>query len=119
VGDGFVTIIKDGTIRSFFEHAEEAEAEDESDAMDRESNDLDGDATHPQKHAESPELVRKFLLDAAAVIFEEQVEKAFREGTAWQNAQKLLEERVHVACKEIITLEKQTKLLEEEGRRKA
>jgi hypothetical protein len=41
--------------------------------MDRESNDLDGDATHPQKHAESPELVRKFLLDAAAVIFEEQV----------------------------------------------
>ncbi|RLM61889.1 uncharacterized protein C2845_PM14G00640 [Panicum miliaceum] len=87
VGDGFVTIIKDEMIRSFFEHAEEAEAEDESNAMDRESNDLDGDVTHPQKHAESPELVRKFLLDAAAVIFEEQVEKAFREGTAWQNAQ--------------------------------
>lgn len=44
-----------------------------------------------------------------------QVEKAFREGTARQNAHsifvclalKLLEERVHVACKEIITLEKQ------------
>jgi hypothetical protein len=44
-----------------------------------------------------------------------QVEKAFREGTARQNvhsvfvslALKLLEERVHVACKEIITLEKQ------------
>ena len=44
-----------------------------------------------------------------------QVEKAFREGTARQNARsifvchalKLLEERVHVACKEIITLEKQ------------
>jgi hypothetical protein len=30
VGDGFVTIIKDETIRSFFEHAEEAEAEDVS-----------------------------------------------------------------------------------------
>ena len=44
-----------------------------------------------------------------------QVEKAFREGTAQKNAQsifvclalELLEERVHVACKEIITLEKQ------------
>lgn len=44
-----------------------------------------------------------------------QVEKAFREGTARQNAHsifvclalKLLEERVHIACKEIITLEKQ------------
>ncbi|KAG6743897.1 hypothetical protein POTOM_052601 [Populus tomentosa] len=44
-----------------------------------------------------------------------QVEKAFREGTARQNAHsifvclslKLLEDRVHVACKEIITLEKQ------------
>lgn len=44
-----------------------------------------------------------------------QVEKAFREGTARQNAHsifvclalKLLEERVHVACKEIITLEMQ------------
>lgn len=44
-----------------------------------------------------------------------QVEKAFREGTARQNAHcifvclalKLLEERLHVACKEIITLEKQ------------
>jgi len=44
-----------------------------------------------------------------------QVEKAFREGTAWQNAHsifvclalKLLEERIHVACKEIVTLEKQ------------
>lgn len=44
-----------------------------------------------------------------------QVEKAFREGTARQNAHsifvclalKLLEERIHVACKEIITLEKQ------------
>ncbi|KAG8095588.1 hypothetical protein GUJ93_ZPchr0012g20688, partial [Zizania palustris] len=54
------------------------------------------------------------------------VEKAFREGTARQNAHsvfvslalKLLEERVHVACKEIITLEKQTKLLEEEEKQK-
>lgn len=47
-----------------------------------------------------------------------QVEKAFREGTARQNAHsifvclalKLLEERIHVACKEIITLEKQVHL---------
>lgn len=44
-----------------------------------------------------------------------QVAKAFREGTARQNAHsmfvclaiKLLEERLHIACKEIITLEKQ------------
>nr|CAB3500003.1 unnamed protein product [Digitaria exilis] len=82
VGDGYVTITKGESIRSFFEHAEEAEEED--------------------------------------------VEKAFREGTARQNAHsvfvslalKLLEERVHVACKEIITLEKQTKLLEEEEKEK-
>lgn len=51
----------------------------------------------------------------ALYLFIFQVEKAFREGTARQNAHsifvclalKLLEERVHVACKEIITLEKQ------------
>lgn len=55
-----------------------------------------------------------YLVINAAVIFP-QVEKAFREGTARQNAHsifvclalKLVEERVHVACKEIITLEKQ------------
>ncbi|XP_062206051.1 uncharacterized protein LOC133907937 [Phragmites australis] len=126
VGDGLVTIMKRESIRGFFEHAEEAEEEDEDDAIDRDGNDPDSDATHPQKHAKSPELAREFLLDAAAVIFKEQVEKAFREGTARQNAHsvfvslalKLLEERVHVACKEIITLEKQTKLLEEEEKEK-
>ncbi|KAK3153450.1 hypothetical protein QOZ80_2BG0173060 [Eleusine coracana subsp. coracana] len=126
VGDGFVTITKGESIKSFFEHAEEAEEEDEDDVMDRDGNDPDSDAAHPQKHAKSPELAREFLLDAAAVIFKEQVEKAFREGTARQNAHsvfvslalKLLEERVHVACKEIITLEKQTKLLEEEEKEK-
>ncbi|KAM0852284.1 hypothetical protein ACQ4PT_051846 [Festuca glaucescens] len=126
VGDGFVTITKGESVRSFFEHAEEAEEDDEDDAMDRDGNDPDGDGLHPQKHAKSPELAREFLLDAATVIFKEQVEKAFREGTARQNAHsvfvslalKLLEERVHVACKEIITLEKQTKLLEEEEKEK-
>ncbi|XP_006649664.1 uncharacterized protein LOC102708504 [Oryza brachyantha] len=126
VGNGFVTITKGESIRSFFEHAEEAEEEDEDDAMDRDGADLDGDGLHPQKHAKSPELAREFLLDAAAVIFKEQVEKAFREGTARQNAHsvfvslalELLEERVHVACKEIITLEKQNKLLEEEEKEK-
>ncbi|KAL6906276.1 hypothetical protein ACP4OV_003877 [Aristida adscensionis] len=126
VGDGYVTITKGESIRSFFEHAEEAEEDDEEDAVDRDGNDPDGDGAHPQKHAKSPELAREFLLDAAAVIFKEQVEKAFREGTARQNAHsvfvslalKLLEERIHVACKEIITLEKQTKLLEEEEKEK-
>ncbi|OQU92948.1 hypothetical protein SORBI_3001G445100 [Sorghum bicolor] len=126
VGDGFVTMTKGESIRSFFEHAEEAGEEDEDDAMERDGNDFDGDGAHPQKHAKSPELAREFLLDAAAVIFKEQVEKAFREGTAQQNAHsvfvslalKLLEQRVHVACKEIITLEKQNKLLEEEEKEK-
>jgi hypothetical protein len=61
-----VTITKGESIQSFFEHAEEAEEEDEDDAMDR-------DGVHPQKHAKSPELAREFLLDAAAVIFKEQV----------------------------------------------
>ncbi|XP_077236280.1 uncharacterized protein LOC143877870 isoform X2 [Tasmannia lanceolata] len=126
VGDGFVTITKGESIRRFFEHAEEAEEEEDDDSMDKDGNEPDGDGSRPQKHAKSPELAREFLLDAATVIFKEQVEKAFREGTARQNAHsifvclalKLLEERVHVACKEIITLEKQIKLLEEEEREK-
>ncbi|KAJ4970364.1 hypothetical protein NE237_003463 [Protea cynaroides] len=126
VGDGFVTITKGESIRRFFEHAEEAEEEEDDDSMDKDGNELDGEGYRPQKHAKSPELAREFLLDAATVIFKEQVEKAFREGTARQNAHsifvclalKLLEERVHVACKEIITLEKQIKLLEEEEKEK-
>lgn len=126
VGDGFVTITTGESIRRFFEHAEEAEEEEDDDSMDKDGNELDGECSRPQKHAKSPELAREFLLDAATVIFKEQVEKAFREGTARQNAHsifvclalKLLEERVHVACKEIITLEKQMKLLEEEEKEK-
>ncbi|XVF75941.1 hypothetical protein PTKIN_Ptkin13bG0227600 [Pterospermum kingtungense] len=126
VGDGYVTITKGESIRRFFEHAEEAEEEEDDDSMDKDGNELDGECSRPQKHAKSPELAREFLLDAATVIFKEQVEKAFREGTARQNAHsifvclalKLLEERVHVACKEIITLEKQMKLLEEEEKEK-
>ncbi|PON56319.1 hypothetical protein TorRG33x02_296840 [Trema orientale] len=120
VGDGFVTITRGESIRRFFEHAEEAEEEEDDDSMDKDGNELDGECSRPQKHAKSPELAREFLLDAATV------EKAFREGTARQNAHsifvclalKLLEERVHVACKEIITLEKQMKLLEEEEKEK-
>ncbi|CAN4118445.1 unnamed protein product [Withania somnifera] len=126
VGDGFVTITRGESIRKFFEHAEEAEEEEDEDSMDKDGNELDGECSRPQKHAKSPELAREFLLDAATVIFKEQVEKAFREGTARQNAHsifvclalKLLEERIHVACKEIITLEKQMKLIEEEEKEK-
>ncbi|KAE9615844.1 hypothetical protein Lalb_Chr04g0259561 [Lupinus albus] len=126
VGDGYITITKGETIKRFFEHAEEAEEEEDDDSVDKDGNELDGECSRPQKHAKSPELAREFLLDAATVIFKEQVEKAFREGTARQNAHsifvclalKLLEERVHVACKEIITLEKQMKLLEEEEKEK-
>ncbi|CAN0879116.1 hypothetical protein LINGRAHAP2_LOCUS12859 [Linum grandiflorum] len=126
VGDGFVTITRGESIRRFFEHAEECEEEEDDDSMEKDGNELDGECSRPQKHAKSPELAREFLLDAATVIFKEQVEKAFREGTAQQNAHSifvclalnLLEERIHVACKEIITLEKQTKLLEEEEKEK-
>lgn len=126
VGDGYVTITKGESIRRFFEHAEEAEEEEDDESMDKDGNEMDGEGSRPQKHAKSPELAREFLLDAATVIFKEQVEKAFRDGTARQNAHcifvclalKLLEDRIHVACKEIITLEKQTKLLEEEEREK-
>ncbi|KAF5747733.1 hypothetical protein HS088_TW05G00460 [Tripterygium wilfordii] len=133
VGDGYVTITRGESIRRFFEHAEEAEEEEDDDSTDKDGNEIDGECSRPQKHAKSPELAREFLLDAATVIFKEQacftflhVEKAFREGTARQNAHsifvslalKLLEDRVHVACKEIITLEKQMKLLEEEEKEK-
>ncbi|XP_047940820.1 uncharacterized protein LOC125188119 [Salvia hispanica] len=126
VGDGYVTLIIEENIRRFLEHAEEAEEEEDDDSIDTDGNEFDGECSRPQKHAKSPELAQEFLLDAATVIFKEQVEKAFREGTARQNARsifvchalKLLEERVHVACKEIITLEKQMKLLEEEEKEK-
>ena len=55
------------------------------------------------------------LLTFPSSLLNWQVEKAFREGTARQNAHSifvclalsLLEERVRVACKEITTLEKQ------------
>lgn len=126
VGDGFVTITEGECMGRFFEQAEEAEEEEDDDSMDKDGNELDGEGSRLQKHAKSPELAREFLLDAAIVIFKEQVEKAFREGTARQNAHsifvclalKLLEERIHVACKEIITLEKQIQLLEEEEKEK-
>jgi hypothetical protein len=126
VGDGFVSIKRGECIRMFFEHAEEAEEEEDEVLIDKDGNELDGECLRPQKHAKSPELAREFLLDAATVIFKEQVEKAFRDGTARQNAHsifvclssELLEQRVHIACKEIVTLEKQNKLLEEEEKEK-
>ncbi|KAK9058683.1 hypothetical protein SSX86_023525 [Deinandra increscens subsp. villosa] len=126
LADGFVTITRGEGIRRFFEHAEELEEEEDDDFMDKDGNELDAECSRPQKHANSPELARGFLLEAATVIFKEQVEKAFRDGNARQNAHsmfvslalKLLEERVLVACKDIITLEKQCKLLEEEEKEK-
>lgn len=127
VGDGYVKVTCGESIKRFFEHAEEVEEEEEDDdSVDKDGNDMDGEGSRPQKHAKSPELAREFLLEAATVIFKEQVEKAFREGTARQNAHsilvclalKLLEERIHVACKEIVTLEKQMKLLQEEEKEK-
>ena len=45
----------------------------DDDATDRDGNEIDGDGSRPQKHAKSPELAREFLLDAATVIFKEQV----------------------------------------------
>ncbi|XP_071719970.1 uncharacterized protein [Rutidosis leptorrhynchoides] len=83
-------------------------------------------AVSSQKHAKSAEFAIEFLLHAATVIFKEQVEKAFREGTARRNAHimfvslalNLLEERVMVTCKDIITLEKHCKFLEEEEKEK-
>ncbi|KAE8713155.1 putative protein kinase [Hibiscus syriacus] len=121
VGDGYVTITRGENIRRFFEHAEEAEEEKDDDSMDKDGNEIDAECFRPQKHAKK--AVAHFLL-------EKSVEKAFREGTARQNAHSIfelsasatvLEERVHVACKEIITLEKQIlqmKLLEEEEKEK-
>jgi hypothetical protein len=73
VGDGFVSIKRGESIRRFFEHAEEAEEEEDEDMMDKDGNELDGECSRPQKHAKSPELAREFLLDAATVIFKEQV----------------------------------------------
>lgn len=100
VGDGFVTINRGDNIRRFFEHAEEAEEEEvaiiffiisflslifclhvsyickrfqDDESVDKDGNELDGECSRPQKHAKSPELAREFLLDAATVIFKEQV----------------------------------------------
>ncbi|KAJ7543153.1 hypothetical protein O6H91_09G027200 [Diphasiastrum complanatum] len=122
VGDGYVSISKGESIQQFFEQAEETEEEEDDDSVNKDGSETGGEGSRPQKHAKSPELARDFLLDAATVIFKEQVEMAFREGAARQNAHSificlalsLLEERVRIACKEITTLEKQNKLLEEE-----
>lgn len=46
--------------------------------MDKDGNELDGECSRPQKHAKSPELAREFLLDAATVIFKEQVRSVCR-----------------------------------------
>ena len=48
----------------------------DDDSMDKDGNELDGECSRPQKHAKSPELAREFLLDAATVIFKEQVKEA-------------------------------------------
>jgi hypothetical protein len=45
----------------------------DEDAIDKDGNDYEGEGSRPQKHAKSPELARDFLLDAATVIFKEQV----------------------------------------------
>lgn len=45
----------------------------DDDSMDKDGNEMDGECSRPQKHAKSPELAREFLLDAATVIFKEQV----------------------------------------------
>lgn len=50
----------------------------EDDELSENGNDLlDPDAPRQQKHAKSPELARDFLLDAATVIFKEQVGSTF------------------------------------------
>ncbi|KAG2332250.1 hypothetical protein Bca52824_003430 [Brassica carinata] len=121
-GDGFVSVKRGECIRMLFEHAEEVEEQEDEVLVDKDGNEVGGECLRPQKHAKTPELAREFLLDAAAVIFKEQVEKAYRESTSRENAHsifvclssKLLEQRVHIACKELVTLEKQKKLLEEE-----
>nr|VDC90099.1 unnamed protein product [Brassica oleracea] len=115
VGDGFVSVKRGECLRTLFEHAEDVEEQEDEVLVDKDENEVGGECLRPQKHAKTPELAREFLLDAAAVIFKEQVEKAYRESTARQNAHsmfvslssKLLEQRVHIACKEIVTLENQ------------
>lgn len=49
----------------------------DEDAIDKDGNDYEGEGSRPQKHAKSPELARDFLLDAATVIFKEQVVRSF------------------------------------------
>ncbi|KAK1367399.1 hypothetical protein POM88_042960 [Heracleum sosnowskyi] len=125
VGDGFVTVTEGESITDFFKHAEELLKEDDK-FMDVNGNRLDEACSHPQKDAKSPELARKFLLDAATIFFKEQVGKALREKRVSQNghnifvslALNMLEERVHVSCKELLILENQEKLLEEEEKEK-
>ncbi|KAL8514119.1 hypothetical protein ACS0TY_013299 [Phlomoides rotata] len=74
VGDGFVTITRGDSITRFFEHADEAEEEEDDDSMYKDGNELDGECSHLQKHA-SPELARIFLLDAATVILRNKLRK--------------------------------------------
>ncbi|KAJ4906622.1 Uncharacterized protein Rs2_10280 [Raphanus sativus] len=125
-GDGFFSVKRGDCIRVLFEHAEDVEEQEDEVLVDKDGNEVGGECLRPQKHAKTPELAREFLLDAAAVIFREQVEKAYRESRARENAHsifvclstKLLEQRVHIACKEIVTLENQKRLVEEEEKEK-
>lgn len=45
----------------------------DEESVDKDGNEIEGEASRPQKHAKSPELARDFLLDTATVIFKEQV----------------------------------------------
>eukprot|EP01018_Ginkgo_biloba_P020666 Gb_03662 [translate_table: standard] len=100
-------------ILSEMENALQKESED-GDSIEEDSE-LDSEGSQLQKHAKSPKLAQDFLLDAATVIYKEQVGKAFRDHSIFAClALSLLEECVHFACKEIITLEKKDKFLEEE-----
>ncbi|KAK1367400.1 hypothetical protein POM88_042961 [Heracleum sosnowskyi] len=125
VGDGFVTVTEGEGIQNFFKHAEEIAIED-TNLVVANGNTLDGACSPPQRDASSPELARKFLLNAATVFFRDQVETALMKKRLRQNAHsifvslalKMLEERAHVSCKEHLRLEKQMKLLEEEAKEK-
>lgn len=43
--------------------------------MDKSGSEPESEGFRVQKHAKSPELAREFLLDAATIIFKEQVLK--------------------------------------------
>mmetsp|Transcript_9815 Transcript_9815/g.35969 ORF Transcript_9815/g.35969 Transcript_9815/m.35969 type:complete len:955 (-) Transcript_9815:138-3002(-) len=120
VGNGMVWLDEGPNVIAHFDRAEEVqEIEDEDQPNGNSYYEL---PDSKRMHAETPELAREALIDAASVIFSERVQHAFREQCASENAHNLfvltalslLQERLWVGCRDVFAAALQAELLAEE-----